>query len=36
MKLIVELRSGEGGTHSKKLVEEHFSIYCKYARRRGL
>jgi protein subunit release factor A len=34
--VIVEIRSGEGGLHSKFLVNKFVGIYVKYGIRRGL
>ena len=34
--VIVEIRSGEGGRHSKFLVNKLSGIYIKYGSRRGL
>ena len=36
MTIIVEIRSGEGGEHAKRLVLDQVAIYVKYATRRGL
>jgi protein subunit release factor A len=33
---IVEIRAAEGGDDAKLLIREQFSIYYKFARRRGL
>jgi protein subunit release factor A len=33
---IVEIRAAEGGDDAKLLVQEQFTIYCRFARRRGL
>jgi len=34
--VIVEIHSAEGGEDSKLLVREQFSIYARWATRRGL
>lgn len=34
--VIVEIRAGEGGDHSKLLVRKYTGIYIKYGDRRGL
>ena len=34
--VIVEIRSGEGGDHAKRLVDKLASIYEKYGDRRSL
>jgi len=34
--VIVEIRAGEGGNHSKVLVKKYTGIYIKYGDRRGL
>ena len=34
--VIVEVRAGEGGMHSKLLVNKYVGIYIKYGSRRGL
>lgn len=34
--IILEIRAAEGGTDAKLLVEEHFGVYQKVARRNGL
>jgi protein subunit release factor A len=36
MSVIVEIRAGEGGDHSKALVLDQFKIYEKLGARRGL
>lgn len=36
MSVIVEIRSAEGGSDSKDLVRDQFSIYSKLAGRRSL
>lgn len=33
MSVIVEIKSGAGGEHSKKLVYDQFAMYCKLATR---
>jgi protein subunit release factor A len=33
---IIEIRAAEGGDEAKLLVREQFSIYFKFAQRRGL
>ena len=35
-KIIIELRSGEGGDDAKNLIEEQLAIYLKAASRRGV
>lgn len=35
-KIIIELRSAEGGDDSKLLVLEQFRVYVRYCERRGL
>jgi len=34
--VIVEIRAGEGGAHSKHLVRKYTGIYINYGDRRGL
>ena len=34
--VIIEIRSAEGGDDAKLLVREQFTIYNKFATRRGL
>lgn len=34
--VIVEIRAGEGGSHSKQLVEDQFKMYSKLCLRRSL
>lgn len=34
--VIVEIRAGEGGKHSKLLVNKFVKVYVKYGDRRGL
>jgi protein subunit release factor A len=36
MSIIVEIRAAEGGADAKGLVVEQFTLYKKYAARRGL
>ena len=36
MNLLIEIRAAEGGDDAKLLVTEQFSIYARYALRRGL
>lgn len=36
MKIIVEIRSAEGGDDSKLLIRDMMSIYMKACKRRGL
>lgn len=36
MKVLVEIRPGEGGADAKLLVETQASIYLRYADRHGL
>lgn len=33
---IIEIRAAEGGDEAKLLVREQFSVYFRFARRRGL
>jgi len=36
MKIIIEIRSGEGGQDAKLLVRDQVALYTKYAARRSL
>lgn len=29
MSILLEIKAGEGGNHSKRLVQRHFSTYAK-------
>jgi protein subunit release factor B len=36
MSLFIEIKAGEGGNHSKRLVERHLSTYIKVGNRNCL
>ena len=36
MKTIIEIRSAEGGEHSKLLIQDQFALYCKVAKLNSL
>lgn len=36
MKVLIEIRAGEGGEDAKLLVREHAAMYLKYAERQNI